>query len=66
MTAQLWDLYLVNQDPWIIFFMVTVMLVRCVEGENEADDMASLFMGWQRVWRRQLPRFDKWKQIENV
>lgn len=28
-TAQLWDLYLVNQDPWIIFFMVTVMLVNC-------------------------------------
>jgi len=26
-TSQLWDLYLVNQDPWIIFFMVTVMLV---------------------------------------
>jgi len=26
-THQLWDLYIVNTDPWIIFFMVTVMLV---------------------------------------
>ena len=26
-TSQLWDLYIVNSDPWIIFFIVTVMLV---------------------------------------
>jgi len=27
--VSLWDLYLVNQDPWSMFFMVTVMLVNC-------------------------------------
>ena len=26
-TSQLWDLYIVNTDPWIIFFIVIVMLV---------------------------------------
>ena len=26
-TSQLWDLYIVHNDPWIIFFIVTVMLV---------------------------------------
>ena len=26
-TSQLWDLYIVHADPWIIFFIVTVMLV---------------------------------------
>lgn len=26
-TSQLWDLYIVHNDPWIIFFFVTVMLV---------------------------------------
>ena len=26
-TSQLWDLYIVQSDPWVIFFIVTVMLV---------------------------------------
>ena len=37
MTSQLWDLYLVNQDPWIIFFMVTVMLVNFRENIMEVS-----------------------------
>ena len=36
-TSQLWDLYLVNQDPWIIFFMVTVMLVNFRENIMEVS-----------------------------
>jgi len=26
---QMWDIYVVTQDPWLIFFMVTVLLVNC-------------------------------------
>jgi len=42
-TVQLWDLYLVNMDPWIIFFMVTVMLVNfrdnILEVENDRIEL---------------------------
>jgi hypothetical protein len=28
-SEQLWDLYIVNSDPWLIFFMVITTLVNC-------------------------------------
>ena len=28
-SEQLWDLYIVNSDPWLIFFMVVTTLVNC-------------------------------------
>ena len=37
-TVQLWDLYLVNMDPWIIFFMVTVMLVNFRDNILEVEN----------------------------
>ena len=50
MTAQLWDLYLVNQDPWIIFFMVTVMLVNFRDNIIEVvDDKEELLARLRRL-----------------
>ena len=50
MTAQLWDLYLVNQDPWIIFFMVTVMLVNFRDNIIEVvDDREELLARLRRL-----------------
>ena len=49
-TAQLWDLYLVNQDPWIIFFMVTVMLVNFRDNIIEVvDDREELLARLRRL-----------------
>ena len=46
-TVQLWDLYIVHSDPWIIFFMVTVMLVNFRDtilevGNDRAELLARL------------------------
>ena len=50
MTSQLWDLYLVNQDPWIIFFMVTVMLVNFREAILEVvEDREELLARLKRL-----------------
>jgi len=49
-TIQLWDLYLVNQDPWIIFFMVTVMLVNFRDNILEVEcDRAELLARLNRL-----------------
>lgn len=49
-TSQLWDLYLVNQDPWIIFFMVTVMLVNFRDNIIEvAEDRYHIVMSSEFV-----------------
>ena len=49
-TSQLWDLYLVNQDPWIIFFMVTVMLVNFREAILEVvEDREELLARLKRL-----------------
>ena len=49
-TSQLWDLYLVNQDPWIIFFMVTVMLVNFREAILEVvEDREELLARLRRL-----------------
>jgi len=49
-TVQLWDLYLVNMDPWIIFFMVTVMLVNFRENILEVEsDRAELLARLSRL-----------------
>ena len=49
-SAQLWDLYLVNQDPWIIFFMVTVMLVNFRDNIIEVvDDREELLARLRRL-----------------
>lgn len=40
---QMWDIYVVTQDPWLIFFMVTVLLVNCRDAIMEInDDKANL------------------------
>ena len=42
-SQQLWDLYIVHSDPWIIFFIVTVMLVNfrdnILEVGNDRDEL---------------------------
>jgi len=42
-SEQLWDLYIVNSDPWLIFFMVITMLVNCrdhiLEITNDREEL---------------------------
>ena len=39
----MWDIYIVSLDPWLIFFMVTVLLVNCREAIMEVkEDKADL------------------------
>ena len=44
--------------------LIRVMLCRCVEGGKEVDGMDSLFMDWQRGWRRLWLHFDNLRFFE--